>query len=80
MKLSFTTRGWQSLSWEELLSTVQECGMNGVELYDLQKRTDLTERGAPLDRYNISATVRRLRELEVRVPCLDTSRRFGMAF
>ena len=43
MKLSFTTRGWQSLSWEELLSTVQECGMNGVELYDLQKRTDLTE-------------------------------------
>ncbi len=73
MKLAFTTRGWQSLTWEELLSTVQDCGMNGVELYDVHKRTDLTERGAPLDRYNTSATVRQLRERDIRIPCLDTS-------
>ena len=73
MKLSFTTRGWQSLSWEELLDTVAECGLNGFELYDLQKRRDLTDRGAPLDKYHIAATVRQLREREIRIPCFDTS-------
>ena len=73
MKLSFTTRGWQSLSWDELLATVSECGLNGFELYDIHKRTDLTGRGAPLDKYHISATVRQLREREIRIPCLDSS-------
>ena len=48
MKLSFTTRGWQELGWEELLSTAEECGLNGIELYDLQKRKDLTDRGGAL--------------------------------
>ena len=41
MKLSFSTRGWQLLGWEELLESAEESGMNGIELYDLHKRLDL---------------------------------------
>ena len=47
MKLSFSTRGWQHLSWEELLEAAEESGMNGIELYDLFKRSDLIDRGCP---------------------------------
>ena len=72
MKLSFSTRGWQQLSWEELLETARESGLDGVEIYDLPKRRDLTERGAPFDRYNASATARELNDLGLRIPCLDT--------
>ena len=73
MKLSFSTRGWQHLSWDELLETARESGLNGVEIYDLHKREDLTGRGAPFDRYGASAAVRRLRDMELQIPCLDSS-------
>ena len=45
MRLSFSTRGWQSLDWEQLLESAKESGMNGIELYDLYKRHDLIDRG-----------------------------------
>ena len=73
MKLSFSTRGWQHLGWDELLETARESGLNGVEIYDLHKREDLTGRGAPFDRYGVSAAVRRLRDMELQIPCLDSS-------
>ena len=38
MKLSFSTRGWQQLGWDELLESARESGFNGIELYDLFKR------------------------------------------
>ena len=62
MRLSFSTRGWQRLGWEELLETTADAGLEGVELYDLSRRTDLTQRGGPFDKYNILATARQLRE------------------
>ena len=73
MKLSFSTRGWQHLSWDELLESARESGLNGIEIYDLHKRADLTGRGAPFDRYGTSAAVRRLRDMELQIPCLDSS-------
>ncbi len=73
MRLSFSTRGWQDLSWDELLKTVEESGMNGVELYDLHKRTDLRQRGAPFDKYGASGAMRQLRDRNIRIPCLDSS-------
>ena len=31
MKLSFSTRGWQFMDWEQLLESAKESGMNGIE-------------------------------------------------
>ena len=73
MRLSFSTRGWQRLGWEELLATAADTGLEGVELYDLPKRQDLCQRGGPFDKYNLLATARQLRERGLRIPCLDTS-------
>ena len=59
MKLSFSTRGWQHLSWEELLVSAEESGMNGIELYDLFKRDDLIDRACPFDRYRADHAAKR---------------------
>ncbi|MBR3935158.1 MAG: sugar phosphate isomerase/epimerase, partial [Oscillospiraceae bacterium] len=73
MNLSFSTRGWQSLSWDELIETADEMRFSGIELYNIQKCPELTEKGCPLHKYNTAATVRMLRERGIKIPCLDTS-------
>ena len=73
MKLSFSTRGWAELSWAELVDSALEMRFDGVELYNIQKQPDLTERGGPLHKYSVAATLRELKEKKLCIPCLDTS-------
>ena len=73
MKLSFSTRGWKNLGWNEMLETAADSGLNGVEIYDLPNRDDLTGRGGAFHKYNMVATARRLREADLRIPCFDTN-------
>ena len=58
MKLSFSTRGWPSLSFEEMLDVALDMGFSGVEVYNLTKFDPLTEKGGPFHKYNTAATVR----------------------
>ena len=37
MKLSFSTRGWPELSWEEMMETALDMGFSGIEVYNLPK-------------------------------------------
>ena len=62
MKLSFSTRGWPDLSWEEMLETAQNMGFSGVEVYNLPKFDPLTDRSGPFHKYQTAATVRQLKE------------------
>ena len=73
MKLSFSTRGWGNLSWEELIASAQEMKFSGIEVYNLFKFPALTDRGGPFHKHTIAATVRQLRDLKLTIPCLDTS-------
>ena len=73
MNLSFSTRGWQSLGWEEMIEIADEMRFSGIELYNIHMRFDLMEKGAPLHKYSSSATARTLRERGIKIPCLDTS-------
>ncbi|MCQ2406331.1 MAG: AMP-binding protein, partial [Oscillospiraceae bacterium] len=73
MKLSFSTRGWQSLTWTELVETALEMHFNGIELYNVFKAPELTEKGGPLHKYSVSATVRTLKQSDLTIPCLDSS-------
>ena len=73
MKLSFSTRGWPGLSFEEMLETAVEMGFSGVEVYNLHTRPTLTDKGAPFHKYNTAATARDLRERGLTIPCFDTS-------
>ena len=73
MKLSFSTRGWPSLSFEEMTATAAEVGFSGIEVYNLPKIKSLTDKGAPFHKYNIAQTARTLREMRLVVPVFDTS-------
>ena len=73
MKLSFSTRGWPSLSWDEMVETAADMGFSGVEVYNLHTFSALTDRGGPFHKYNISKTVRALRDKGLSIPCFDSS-------
>ena len=73
MKLSFSTRGWGQMTWEEMVDTAVEAEFNGIELYNVQKLPEFTGRSGPLHKYNAAATVRQLKEKELEIPCLDSS-------
>ncbi|MBQ9116816.1 MAG: hypothetical protein IJY04_07305 [Clostridia bacterium] len=73
MKLSFSTRGWPGFSWDELLETASDMGFSGVEVYNLPSFAELTDRGGPFHKYNAAATVRKLRDKQLSIPCFDTS-------
>ena len=73
MKLSFSTRGWQDLAWDELLEIAIDMGFNGVEVYNLHKNSAMQDRGGPFHLYQTAATIRQLREKKLNIPCFDTS-------
>ena len=73
MNLSFSTRGWGDLSWEELLDAALDMKFTGIEVYNLFKFPEFTDRGGPFHKHKIAATIRQLRDLKLSIPCLDTS-------
>ena len=73
MKLSFSTRGWGDLRWEEWLDAALDMKFTGVEVYNLFKFPGLTDRGGPFHRHSIAATGRQLRDMKLSIPCFDTS-------
>ena len=73
MKLSFSTRGWPGFSFDEMLEVATDMGFGGVEVYNLPKFDALIDRGGPFHKYNTAATVRRLRDMQISIPCFDSS-------
>ena len=73
MNLSFSTRGWGDLSWEQLLDAALDMKFTGIEVYNLWKFPEFTDRGGPFHKHKIAATLRQLRDLKISIPCLDTS-------
>ena len=77
MKLSFSLRGWLSLSFREAAEIAEEMQFSGFELYDLHKYSEPTVKGGPLDRYSMSGTMRSLRDKGIEIANLDTSLDLG---
>ena len=73
MNLSFSTRGWGDLNWEEMLREAVDMKFGGVEVYNLFKFPEMTDRGGPFHAHKVAATVRQLRDLKLKIPCFDTS-------
>ena len=74
MKLSFSTRGWPELSWQDVLNDAVICGFSGVEIYHVSAAPDLTDKGGPFHKYSIASTCRTMREKQVTLVCFDSSR------
>ena len=73
MNLSFSTRGWGDLSWDQMLQEAVDMHFGGVEVYNLFKFPELTDRGGPFHAHKVAATIRQLRDLKLKIPCFDTS-------
>ena len=73
MNLSFSTRGWGDLPWDEMIHAALDMKFTGIEVYNLFKFPEMTDRGGPFHKHNIAATIRQLRDLKLSIPCLDTS-------
>ena len=73
MKLSFSTRGWQSFSWDKNIDMAMTMRFDGIELYNPQHEESLVGRGGPFHRYGVAGTIRDLRSKNLSIPCIDTS-------
>ena len=73
MNLSFSTRGWTDLTWEQMLDAATDMGFSGVEVYNLPKFNPLLDRSGPFHKFQTAATVRQLRDKKLKIPCFDTS-------
>ena len=80
MKLSFSTRGWLDLPWQELVDTALDMRFGGIEIYNLHK-TELQQKGGAFHKYQITATLRELREkkLPEDAPVLALTTQEGLA-
>ncbi len=72
MKLSFSINGWKNHSWQEFLDLASEIGYKGIELHNVLG-SDLIEKDGPFHKYNASATMRKLTDLGLSIPCVDIS-------
>ena len=72
MKLSFSTRGWNYLSLEEVIEDAVDSRFNAIEIYNLFKNPDLTDRDGPFHPCHTAQTVRHLNENHLSISCFDT--------
>ncbi len=71
MKLSFSTNGWQELSWADFVNTASDLGYSGIEIHNITD-SRFTGSDAPFNKANSSATVHKLLEKNISIPCIDT--------
>ena len=73
MNLSFSTRGWRDLPFEQQMKDAQELRFQGIEVYNLQDNEALLDRSGPFHLYHQQETMRQLRDRSLSIPCFDTS-------
>ena len=73
MNLSFSTRGWNDLPWEDQIRDAEEFHFQGIEVYNLTRTPALTDRSGPFHQYHLNETWRKMKEKHLAVSCLDTS-------
>ena len=73
MNLSFSTRGWNDLPWENQVSDAEEYRFQGIEVYNLSRIPSLTDRSGPFHPYHQNETIRTLKEKGLIITNLDTS-------
>ncbi len=71
MKLSFSTNGWNDLSWADFINTANDLGFSGIEIHNITDKR-FTGADAPFNKANSSATVHKLAESSLSIPCIDT--------
>ncbi len=77
MKLSFSTKGWDS-DWSTFCQKAQECGFDGIEIHNIH-HSAFTRKNAVFDRTMLRATARNLQKQNLSVSCIDAICNIGDA-
>jgi sugar phosphate isomerase/epimerase len=70
VKFSFSTKGWHESTFEEFCQVADDLRFEGIELHNIYNRLFTDKDGAFHD-YTAAATVRRLYERKLTLPCID---------
>ena len=73
MKLAFSNKGWDELSFNDILKEAKENEFTGIEIFDPIKDSKMMSKDGPFNKYNAPATVRRLKEMKIKITAFDTS-------
>lgn len=71
MKLSFSTKGWHNRSFEDFCDIAKDLKFKGIELHNIYNSLFSEKDGAFHD-HAAAATVRKLYEMKLSIPCIDT--------
>ena len=71
MKLSFSTKGWHNSTFDEFCQIAKDLKFSGIELHNIHNRLFTDKDGAFHD-YAAAKTVRKLYEMKLSIPCIDT--------
>ena len=71
MKLSFSTKGWHGKSFDEFCEIAKELRFSGVELHNVHNRL-FTDTNSAFQDYATAATLRKLYEMKISIPCIDS--------
>ena len=71
MKLSFSTKGWNNNTFPEFCEIAKDLKFKGIELHNIHNPLFESKDGAFYE-YSAGATVRKLYEQKLSLPCIDT--------
>lgn len=70
MKFSFSTKGWHDHTFEEFCDIAESMNFAGIELHNIHNRL-FTDKDGAFHGYAAAATLRRLYEKKLQIPCID---------
>ncbi|MBQ9785295.1 MAG: AMP-binding protein [Clostridia bacterium] len=70
MKFSFSTKGWHGHTFEEFCEIADSMNFAGIELHNIHNKLFTDKNGAFHD-YAAAATLRKLYEKKLQIPCID---------
>ena len=70
MKLSFSTKGWHHSSFDDFCNIARDLRFEGIELHNVNGAL-FTEKDGAFHDYAAAATLRRLYEQKLTIPCVD---------
>ena len=73
MKLSFSTRGWSYNDFDTAVEDAKSSHFDAIEIYNLLKNPNFTDRDGAFHPYHTAQTLRTLRENKLSISCLDSS-------
>ncbi len=71
MKLSFSTKGWHSKTFDDFCEMASELRFSGVELHNVRNQL-FTDKDSAFKEYATAATLRKLYEKKLSIPCIDS--------